>query len=97
MHRLFGLMALAAAAIGLYLLFAPDAGPTAATSLGAETAPLTYGGWALGLIMGLALAFLAGIDWANLPARVVAWIRLQRRRLWLAMLGGVFAGILLLF
>jgi hypothetical protein len=58
---------------------------------------MAYGGWALGLMMGLMLAWLAGVDWTNLPARVVCWIRLQRRRLWLAMLGGVFAGILLLF
>ena len=47
--------------------------------------------------MGLALAWLAGVDWSNLPARVVTWVRLQRRRLWLAVLGSVFASILLLF
>jgi hypothetical protein len=62
-----------------------------------ESAPIAYGGWALGLIMGLALAWLAGVDWSNLPARVVMWVRLQRRRLWLALLGSVFASILLLF
>jgi hypothetical protein len=96
MHRLFGLLAVAAAALGLFLLFAPipetrDAG----SSLG--SAPVAYGGWALGLLMGLALAWLAKIDWSTLPERAVAWVRLQRRRLWLAALGGVFAGILLLF
>jgi hypothetical protein len=37
------------------------------------------------------------VDWSNLPARVVLWVRLQRRRLWLAVLGSVFASILLLF
>jgi hypothetical protein len=47
--------------------------------------------------MGLTLAWLAGVDWSNLPARVILWVRLQRRRLWLAVLGSVFASILLLF
>jgi hypothetical protein len=97
MHRFFGLLALAAAGLGLYLLFGPEARPTSPGAPGLEQAPMAYGGWALGLMMGLMLAWLAGVDWTDLPARVVGWIRLQRRRLWLAMLGGVFAGILLLF
>jgi hypothetical protein len=97
MHRFFGLLALAAAGLGLYLLFGPEAEPTSAGAPALEHAPMAYGGWALGLMMGLMLAWLAGVDWTNLPARVVGWIRLQRRRLWLAILGGVFAGILLLF
>jgi len=97
MHRLFGLLAVAAAALGLFLLFAPvpETGGAGAPPLNA--APVAYGGWALGLVMGLALAWLAGVDWSTLPERAVAWFRLQRRRLWLAALGGVFAGILLLF
>jgi hypothetical protein len=96
MHRLFGLLAVMAAALGVYLLFGPDAEPRGAgTALGA--APVAYSGWALGLLMGLALAWLAGVDWSALPARVIAWVRLQRRRLWLAVLGGICAGILLLF
>ena len=45
----------------------------------------------------MTLAWLAGVDWTNLPARVALWVRLQRRRLWLAVLGSVFASILLLF
>ena len=94
MHRLFGLLAVMAAGLGLFLLFGPEAEPRAGGMHGLESAPIAYSGWALGLVMGLTLAWLAGVDWSDLPARVVA---LQRRRLWLAVLGSVFASILLLF
>ena len=97
MHRFFGLLALAAAGLGLYLLFGPDPEPRGAGAQALEHAPVAYGGWAVGLMMGLTLAWLAGVEWATLPARVVAWVRLQRRRLWLFMLGGACASILLLF
>jgi hypothetical protein len=43
------------------------------------------------------LAWLASVDWSTLPGRVINWVRVQRRRLWLAILGGICAGILLLF
>jgi hypothetical protein len=95
MRRLFGLLAVTAAALGCYLLLGPDADPRGARAL--ETAPVAYGGWALGLVTGLALAWLASIDWFTLPVRAITWVRLQRRRLWLAVLGGVCAGILVLF
>jgi hypothetical protein len=96
MHRLFLFLALTAAGLGIAVLFlGPDAG---ATSVGVlQNAPLGYGGWAIGLLMGLALAWLSSIDWSGLPGRVGDWVRLQRRRLWLAMLGGLFAGVLLFF
>ena len=97
MHRLFGLLAVMAAGLGLFLLFGPDGDARPGGVSGLESAPVAYSGWALGLVMGLALAWLAGVDWSNLPMRVVTWVRLQRRRLWLAVLGSVFAGILLLF
>jgi hypothetical protein len=97
MHRFFGLLAVMAAGLGLYLLFGPDTEPRMAGTQALESAPIAYGGWALGLVMGLVLAWLAGVDWSNLPTRVVMWVRLQRRRLWLALLGSVFASILLLF
>jgi hypothetical protein len=96
MHRLFGLLAMIAAVFGLYLLFGPDADPRGA-GRGLDHAPVAMSGWALGLLMGLALAWLAGVDWSTLPMRVVTWVRLQRRRLWLALLGGICAGILVLF
>lgn len=97
MHRLFGLLAVMAVGLGLFLLFGPDAGPGTGGMPGLDSAPIAYSGWALGLVTGLVLAWLAGVDWSNLPARVVTWVRLQRRRLWLAALGSVFASILLLF
>jgi len=97
MHRLFGLLAVVAAALGLFLLFGPDPEPRSAGGSSLGSAPVAYGGWALGLVMGLTLAWLAGVDWSTLPERLGTWFRLQRRRLWLAALGGVFAGILLLF
>jgi hypothetical protein len=43
--------------------------------------------------MGLALAGLAATDWARLPG----WLRLQRRRIGLIVLGGLLASLLLLF
>ena len=79
------------------LLFGPDAGPRDSGLQSLQSAPFAYGGWAVGLVMGLTLAWLAGVDWSNLPARVGLWVRIQRRRLWLAVLGSVFASILLLF
>jgi hypothetical protein len=94
MHRLFGLLAVMAAGLGLYLLF--DAAPSGAGKA-LDGAPVASSGWALGLLMGLALAWLASINWSTVPVRVVTWARLQRRRLWLALLGGVCAGILVLF
>ena len=97
MHRLLGWLAVVAAGLGLFLLFGPDANPGAGGPQGLESAPIAYSGWALGLVMGLTLAWLAGVDWSSLTARILAWLGLQRQRFLLALLGGVFAGILLLF
>jgi hypothetical protein len=96
MHRLFGLLAMTAAGLGLYLLFGPDAEPKSAGAQAVDNAQITYGVWAVGLLMGLTLAWLAGVEWSTLPARVGSWFRLQRRRLAWAMLGGACAAILLL-
>jgi hypothetical protein len=97
MHRFFGLLALTAAGLGLYLLLGPDTAPKSASSQALDAAPVTYGVWAMGLLMGLTLAWLARVEWSTLPERVRLWFRLQRRRLGWAVLGGVFASILLLF
>lgn len=98
MHRLFVYLALTAAGIGLYLLFAdPDGGTVSAGAHSLQIAPTSYSGWGMGLLMGLLAAWLARVEWSTLPARLGEWMRLQRRRLWLAMWGGLFAGILLLF
>lgn len=97
MHRFFGLLALTAAGLGLFLLLGPGAEPKSPGSQALDAAPVAYGVWAMGLLMGLALAWLARVEWSTLPARISAWFRVQRRRLGWALLGSVFAGILLLF
>lgn len=98
MHRIFGLLALSAAGLGLWvLLAAPDTNPLDGVTRTLSEAPVAYSGWALGLLMGLVLAWLATIDWRNFPARLGLWLRLQRRRLGLIILGGLCAGVLLLF
>ena len=95
MHRFFGFLALTAVALGLFLLL-PDGESSSSSAPALQSAPVAYSGWAAGLIMGLALAWLAGVDWANLPERFAAWLGLQRRRLGWAVFGGLFAAILLL-
>ena len=98
MHRFFGFMALTAAGLGLYLLFGPDGvEPKGASAQALDTAPAAYGVWAVGLLMGLTLAWLAGVEWSTVPVRATQWVKLQRRRFGWAVFGGFFAAILLLF
>jgi hypothetical protein len=98
MHRIFALLALAAAGFGVWLLFTgsdPDGLDKMARTV--SDSPSAYSGWAVGLLMGLILAWLATIDWRQLPERLRLWLRLQRRRLALLILGGLCASVLLLF
>ena len=96
MHRIFLALALGAACFGVWVLFtSPD--PGALDRAGSAGMSWDYTEWALGLLMGLALAWLAGVNWRGLPERVGAWLKLQRRRLALLFIGGVCAGVLLLF
>jgi protein-S-isoprenylcysteine O-methyltransferase Ste14 len=96
MHRFFAYLAIGAAALGLWLLFGtPQQTDVIAQHL--EGTSSNYSGWAIGLVVGLTLAWLAGIEWRELPARVGTWVRVQRRRAGLIVLGGLFASILLLF
>ncbi len=98
MHRMFGLLALAAAGYGAWVLFsAPEPDALARTARTASDAPMGYSSWALGLVMGLTLAWLGTRDWRNFPARMSVWLRLQRRRLGLIIIGCLCAGVLLLF
>ena len=98
MHRMFGFLALAAAGYGVWVLFSAPAPDTyASVSRTASDTSTAYTGWALGLLMGLALAWFATIDWRNFPMRLGLWLRLQRRRLGLIIIGGLCAGVLLLF
>lgn len=94
MQRLFGLLALAAAALGLWvLLVGPGIDPFSGGKRALSEEPGAYTAWALGLLMGLALAWLAATDWAKVPG----WLSLQRRRIGLIVLGGLLASLLLLF
>jgi hypothetical protein len=95
MPRCFGLLILAAIVLGLYLLVAPE-GEMLGAAGQALGAPVATSAWAIGLFMGLALAWLAGRDWRNLPSRVMLWVALQRRRLVWMLLGGLCAGVLML-
>ena len=70
MHRLFGLLAMTAAGFGLFLLLGPDTEPASTGAKAADNAPIAYSVWALGLLMGLTLAWLAGVEWSTLPERV---------------------------
>jgi hypothetical protein len=95
MPRVFGLLICTAFALGFYLLLvgreSAGAGPQALAG-----APFLYSGWAVGLFMGLLLAWLAGLEWHNLPERIAVWGKLQRHRLGWVLLGGLCTGILLL-
>jgi hypothetical protein len=94
LHRVFGPLALAAAALGLWVLFAgPSADPFGGGQRALSEAPVAYTAWAWGLLMGLTLAWLAAKDWGQFPE----WFKLQRKRLGLVLLGGLFASLLLLF
>lgn len=87
-----------AAAVGLGFLLLGEPGPRSAGvgAHGVQGGAFGYAGWIGGLLAGVTLAWLARIDWANLPSRLTEWVRLQRRRAGLIMLGGMFAAILLL-
>jgi hypothetical protein len=98
MHRIFGLLALAAAAFGAWVLFTgPDPAALDEPMRAATGTSGVYSGWAMGLLMGLVLAWLATVDWRDLPERMGEWLRLQRRRLTLLVIGGLCASVLLLF
>jgi hypothetical protein len=97
MKRTFVLLAIISAGLGLTMLLTGSDQSPLEQGGAFDSAPVAYSGWALGLLMGLTLAWLAAIDWRDWPTRLRAWAKLQRRRLGLAILGGLFAGILLFF
>lgn len=98
MHRIFGLLALAAAGFGAWVLFtSPDPASLSGTARAGAESSTVYSGWAIGLLMGLVLAWLAAIDWRGMSERSGNWLRLQRRRLALMVLGGLCVSVLLLF
>ena len=97
MHRFFAVIALVSAGFGVWVLVGgPQPG-----ALGRGTDALassgSYSVWAIGLLMGLLIAWFAIIDWKSFPERFGDWLRLQRRRLALLLIGGACASVLLLF
>ena len=99
MGRLYAYLAIGAAGLGFILLLSgADADPSRAGAAHAFlTQPVTYGGWSIGLIMGLALAWVGRFDWRSLPERMALWLRIMRRRLWWMVCGGLFVSVLLFF
>jgi len=85
--------------VGLFGLFVPwgsvvdlaRSEPALASSLTSSM------GWMGGLVLGLALAWLYRIEWSAVSERLGGWLKLQRRRLAWALLGGICAAILIYF
>jgi hypothetical protein len=97
-RRIFGLLAILAGMFGaLLLLTSPESAVKTANATALHTTPVAYSGWAAGLCMGLCLAWLAGIEWAGLPTRMVESLRTQGRRFMMVAMAGLLAGIVLYF
>jgi hypothetical protein len=91
MQRPFRFLSLAAAALSLWFLFVDPATNLQSGGKALLSGPLnSYSAWAMGVLMGLALAWLATADWSKLSA----WILLQRGRLGLLILGALLASLL---
>ena len=94
MQYLVRFLALAATALGLWVLFVgPSVDPFGGPPRALSEEPVIYTAWAWGLLIGMALGGLSTRDWSKLPA----WLVLQRKRAGLLILGGLFASVLLLF
>jgi hypothetical protein len=90
MHRLFGFLSLASAGVALSVFVAgPAIGPLSGDRL--RETPSHYRAWAAGVLMGLALAWLASLDWK----KIAGWWGLQRRRLGLLAAGSALAALVL--
>lgn len=97
MHRIFAVIALASAGFGVWVLVGGPQPGTLGRGADGFSSPGTYSVWAIGLLMGLVIAWVALIDWKDFPERFRDWLRLQRRRLALLLIGGACASVLLLF
>jgi hypothetical protein len=94
LQRIFGPLALVAAALGLWVLIVgPAADPLGGSPRALSEAPAAYSAWAWGLLTGLTLGSLAMKDWGQFPA----WLKLQRKRVGLMALGGLLASLFFLF
>jgi hypothetical protein len=85
MRHLFAFLALAGAALALWTVLVGKQG--------ASEVPPAYSAWIVGVLMGMALAWLANPDWR----KAKSWLRLQRRRLAVLILVGLLASVVLLF
>jgi hypothetical protein len=97
MHRIFAVLALATAGFGVWVLVGGPQPGALGRGADAISLPGTTSVWAIGLLMGLVIAWFAVIDWKSFPERFGDWLRLQRRRLALLLIGGACASVLLLF
>ena len=50
--------------------------------------------WVTGLICGIVMMVLATVGWRDLPARILTWMRLQRRNAGWAILGAASLAVL---
>jgi hypothetical protein len=96
-RRIFAMLAILAGLFGALLLLTSPESAVKTANATAQTNPVAYSGWAAGLCMGLCLAWLAGIEWAGLPTRVVDGLRTQGRRFMMVAMAGLLAGIVLYF
>lgn len=97
MHRIFAVVALATAGFGVWVLLGGPQPGALGRGADALSSSGTYSMWAIGLLMGLLIAWFAVVDWKSFPERCGDWLRLQRRRLALLLIGGACASVLLLF
>lgn len=101
MGRLFVYLAIVASVLGIVVLMpGPGSDTVEATHSASTLLPALLpvgGGWVVGLMMGIALAWVARMDWRSIPARIALWIRTLRHRVWWMVCGGVCASVLLFF
>lgn len=99
MGRLFVYLAIVASVLGVVVLM-PGSEPHEASRSASALLPTLLpagGGWAIGLMMGIALAWFTRLDWRSIPTRIALVIRTMRHRVWWMVCGGVCASVLLFF
>ena len=99
MGRLFVYLAIVASMLGVVVLV-PGSDTTEASRSANALMPTLLpagGGWAIGLVMGIALAWVTRFDWRGIPERLALFVRTMRHRVWWMVCGGVCASVLLFF
>ena len=59
--------------------------------------PLDYPSLLMGLVLGLSLSSLAGIDWMELPRRFITWLWTNERNFYRVGMAGMLLGVLLFY